>query len=127
MLIIQNGYNCDYEMKLFYGLFFDKDEDVSVYSNFEYKNKEINVYTEIICNGTAYFEDYYFDNLSLSEIADNAKISRNAVHKHIKSTENKLLFFEDKLKLCQKEKEINNILESIEDENLKNKIKKIFN
>ncbi len=74
-----------------------------------------------------YFEDYYFDNLSLSEIADNAKISRNAVHKHIKSTENKLLFFEDKLKLCQKEKEINNILESIEDENLKNKIKKIFN
>ncbi len=60
MLIIQNGYNCDYEMKLFYGLFFDKDEDISVYSNFEYKDKKINVYTEIICSGTAYFEDYYF-------------------------------------------------------------------
>ena len=60
MLIIQNGYNCDYEMKLFYGLFFDKDDDISVYSNFEYKSKTINVYTEIIYNGTAYFEDYYF-------------------------------------------------------------------
>ena len=41
-----------------------------------------------------YFEDYYFDNLSLGEIAENNNISRNAIHKHIKSTENKLLFYE---------------------------------
>ena len=33
-----------------------------------------------------YFEDYYFDNLSLAEISENYQISRNAVHKHIKST-----------------------------------------
>lgn len=31
-----------------------------------------------------YFMDYYFNNLSLGEIADNLKISRNAVHKQIK-------------------------------------------
>ena len=31
-----------------------------------------------------YFEDYYFDNLSLKEIAENSGISRNAVHKHIR-------------------------------------------
>ncbi len=60
MLIIQNGYKCDYEMKLFYGFFFDKNEDISVYSNFEYKDGIINVYTEIICFGKAFFEDYYF-------------------------------------------------------------------
>ena len=46
-----------------------------------------------------YFEDYYFDNLSLSEIAENNNISRNAVHKHIKSAEEKLTFYEEKLRL----------------------------
>ena len=45
MLIIQNGYECDYEMKLFYGLFFSAEEDICVFSNFEYKDKTINVYT----------------------------------------------------------------------------------
>ena len=46
-----------------------------------------------------YFEDYYFNNLSLAEIAENNDTSRNAIHKHIKDTENKLLAYEDKLKL----------------------------
>lgn len=60
MLIVQNGYECDYEIKLFYGLFFDEDEDIYVYSNFEYKNKVINVYTEIIYGNDTYFDDYYY-------------------------------------------------------------------
>ena len=30
-----------------------------------------------------YFEDYYFNNLSLGEISDNIGISRNAIHKVI--------------------------------------------
>ena len=37
------------------------------------------------------FKSYYFDNLSLDEIADNNNISRNAIHKHIKSAEEKLV------------------------------------
>ena len=61
MLIIQNGYECDYEMKLFYKLYFDMNEDIYVYSNFEYKDKVINVYTEIIYNGDTYFDDFYYD------------------------------------------------------------------
>lgn len=61
MLIIQNGYECDYEMKLFYKLYFDMNEDIYVYSNFEYKDKVINVYTEIIYNGGTYFDDFYYD------------------------------------------------------------------
>ena len=28
-----------------------------------------------------YFKDYYFKNLSLSEISENKKISRNAIYK----------------------------------------------
>ncbi len=64
MLIVQNGYECDYEMKLFYKLFFGEEEDVSVYSNFEYKEKNINVYTEIIYGTKVYFDDfnYSFDD-----------------------------------------------------------------
>ena len=61
MLIVQNGYECDYEMKLFYKLFFNENEDVIVYSNFEYKDKKINVYTEIIYGTDTYFDDYYYD------------------------------------------------------------------
>lgn len=61
MLIIQNGYDCDYELKLFAGLFFDAEEDVCVYSDFKYNGKQINVYTQINYDGLSYFHDHYFD------------------------------------------------------------------
>ncbi|MBO6145526.1 MAG: DNA-binding protein [Bacilli bacterium] len=70
-----------------------------------------------------YFEDYYFNNLSLGEIAEEEKISRNAVHKQIKSAQEKLEFYDSKLKLIEKEKEI---LETIKDDNLKERITKII-
>ena len=60
MLIVQNGYECDYEMKLFYKLFFGEDEDVTVYSNLNYEDKTVNVYTEIIYGSDVYFDDYYY-------------------------------------------------------------------
>lgn len=74
-----------------------------------------------------YFEDYYFDNLSLSEIAENNNISRNAVHKHIKSAEEKLMFYEEKLSLYKKETMINQRLKEIKDQSLRKKILKILN
>ena len=49
-----------------------------------------------------YFEDYYFNNLSLGEIAENTGLSRNAIHKNIKSVEEKLCFYEEKLELCKR-------------------------
>ena len=61
-----------------------------------------------------YFEDYYFNNLSLGEISDNIGISRNAVHKVIKNIEERLLFFEDKLRLYEKSNEIRNILSAVD-------------
>ena len=45
-----------------------------------------------------YFKYYYFDNLSLSEIADNLNLSRNAIHKQLKLIEEKLEFYDNKLK-----------------------------
>ncbi len=70
-----------------------------------------------------YFEDYYFNNLSLSEISDNLGVSRNAVHKQIKVASSKLIEFENKLKLLEKNKKLIEIQKLIEDE----KIKKMLN
>ncbi len=72
-----------------------------------------------------YFEDYYFNNLSLGEISDNIGISRNAIHKVIKNIEEKLLFYEDKLKLYDKNIKINKLLNDVDD-NLKDKIKELL-
>ena len=70
-----------------------------------------------------YFKDYYFSNLSLSEISENYNISRTAVHKRIKKVEEYLIDYESKLKLYEKEKKILAVIN--EDE--KEEIKKILN
>jgi len=72
------------------------------------------------------FEDYYFNNLSLSEIADNNKISRNAIHKTIKNVEEKLAEYEEKIKIYEKEEKIKSIISEIEDVELREKIKKVY-
>ena len=69
-----------------------------------------------------YFIYYYMENLSLSEISENYNISRNAVHKQIKDAENKLLFYEEKLKLSENGKKIEKILDKIEDKKIKEEI-----
>jgi len=72
-----------------------------------------------------YFEDYYFNNLSLQEIADNNQISKNAVHKALKEIVSKLEYYEDKLKLYEKSKKINKLIENI-DEKIKEEIKELI-
>ena len=49
-------------------------------------------------------ELYYYEDLSLSEIAENMSITRQGVHDHIKNAQIFLLSCEDALSLCQKEK-----------------------
>ena len=72
-----------------------------------------------------YSEYYYFNNLSLGEISDNIGVSRNAVHKVIKNIEDKLLFYEDKLKLYYKSNKIRNYIVNI-DEDIKRKIEELI-
>lgn len=69
------------------------------------------------------FKDYYFDNLSLGEVAESHNLSRNAVHKRLKKIEKDLLNYEEKLKLYEKEQKILNL---INDNKLKEQIKKIL-
>lgn len=66
-----------------------------------------------------YFEEYYFNNLSLAEIGDNFGVSRNAVHKVIQGVEEKLSFYEEKLGLYKKNRVICDIIEKTNDEKLK--------
>lgn len=73
-----------------------------------------------------YFKNYYFDNLSLSEISENMNVSRNAIHKQLKVIEEKLNFYEDSLHLYDKDNKLNKIIEEIEDKNVKKKLKELL-
>jgi len=73
-----------------------------------------------------YFEDYYFNNLSLGEIAENTGLSRNAIHKNIKSVEEKLQFYEEKLELYKKKNIVEDIIKELEDENIIKKLQNLY-
>ncbi len=73
-----------------------------------------------------YFEEYYFDNLSLGEISSNLNVSRNAVHKSILLVEEKLKFYEEKLRLFHKTNIIHDIIKEIKDDKIKNKLKELI-
>ena len=71
-----------------------------------------------------YFEEYYFNNLSLSEMSEIYEVSRSAVGKSLKEIESKLNNYEDKLKIYNKLNKVNKL---IKDDTLKAKIEDIFN
>lgn len=73
----------------------------------------------------SYFKDYYFKNLTLSEISENENVSRNAVHKQIKDAENKLNHYETILKQYQNSLKIKQIIKNLDPE-IKNKIEELL-
>ena len=78
------------------------------------------IYLNLLTNKQQqYFEEYYFDDLSISEIASNHEISRNAVFDQIKRVILNLEEYETKLKLVDKIAKIEGL--SFDSE-LKNKI-----
>ena len=58
-----------------------------------------------------YFEDYYYNNYSLGEIAEDNEVSRNAVHNQLKIVEEKLEEFERNLELVSKKEKVLALLE----------------
>ena len=87
--------------------------DKKIYLNnlYDYYSK---LFTEKQCS---YYEDYYFNDLSLSEIAENNNVSRNAVHSQIKIVEEKLELYENLLGLYKKSLEIKKLLDGSKIEN----------
>lgn len=73
-----------------------------------------------------YFEDYYYSNYSLGEIAEVNKVSRNAVHNQLKIVEERLEELEGILHLVQKREEILSLLENKVSDDILEKIKEIL-
>lgn len=66
------------------------------------------IYSDLLTiNQKNYFKSYYFEDLSLSEIAENYNVSKTLIGKTLKQVENKLIDLENSLK-------INNILNKLE-------------
>lgn len=95
--------------------------------DFIYINNLYDYYQQLLTDKQRqYFEDYYFNNLSLSEISTNYGISRNAVHKQLKEVENKLCDYESKLKLYEKRMKLEKIINNIKDDRLKKELEKLI-
>ena len=73
-----------------------------------------------------YFDDYYMNDLSLSEIAENYNVSRNAVHNQLKIVEEKIMHYEKVLGLKRKKEEVINLLSNKIDEEVLDKINEIL-
>ena len=85
-------------------------------------NVKISILLEIYGNlltdkQRALLENYYNQDLSLSEIAENEQITRQAVRDNLKKGENKLFEYEEKLSLMRKqimqEEQIANIISEL--------------
>ena len=72
-----------------------------------------------------YYESYYFEDYSLTEIADNESVSRNAVFNQVKIVEERLEFYEEKLNLYKNANQIRELIKDLDD-NLKNKIEELI-
>ena len=73
-----------------------------------------------------YFTSYYFDNLSYGEISEKYGISRNAIYHQLKLIEEKLMFYEEKLKLYSKKETIDDIIELVNNKEIKERLKELF-
>ena len=79
--------------------------------DFVYFNNLFDIYGDLLTiNEKNTFRDYYQEDLSLSEIADEKSVSRSAIQKTIKNVIEKLNYYEDKLKIYEKNSKLNKIL-----------------
>ncbi len=92
-----------------------------------YYNELYDLYGELLTEKQReYFEDYYFNNLSYAEMADDFDVSRNAIFKQVHIVTDKLIEYEDKLHLLEKKKKLLEIIDEVEDKNIKNKLEEII-
>ena len=85
-----------------------------------YYNNLYDYYGELLTDKQKdYYEDYYFNDLSLAEIAENNKVSRNAIHNQLKIAIEKLEMYEKTLKLYEKRLKITRIIDKVDIETKK--------
>ncbi len=73
-----------------------------------------------------YFEDYYFHNLSYSEMSENYQVSRNAIFKQVHFTMKKLLEYERQIGLYAKNQKIKEIISTISDKSIQKQLEDLL-
>lgn len=73
-----------------------------------------------------YFENYYYEDYNLQEIADNYEVSKAYVGKYINDITEKIENYEKVLKVAEKTKRIRELIADQDDEILKLKIEEIL-
>lgn len=73
-----------------------------------------------------YFKDYYFDNLSLAEIAENYGVSRNAIHNQLRDVRELLERYENTLHIALKNQKLEELVKMYDNQSLKDKIREII-
>ena len=92
-----------------------------------YLNDLFDIYQDLLTDKQQmYFKDYYFDNLSYGEIGEKYQISRNAIFKQLKNIEEKLEFYEEKLKMLEKKRNIDDIINIVDDKRIKDTLRNLF-
>lgn len=85
-----------------------------------YLNSLFDIYSELFTpHEIETYKEYYYNDLSLSEIAENNDVTRNAIHKTLKNVCDKLNFYEDKLHIYKNKTIIKNYLDNNKIEELK--------
>lgn len=72
------------------------------------------------------FSLFYEEDLSLQEIADVRSVSKSAIGNAITTINNKLNTYEEKLGFLNKTNKLKTLLEKIEDKELQDKMKRVF-
>lgn len=98
---------------------------------FNYVNELFDTYGSLLTESQyQMLEQYYIFNLSLSEIAEEFEISRTAVQDAVKKGIQKCKVYEEKLKLVEKKKTLNCLVDELDKSNLekiKEEIRKVIN
>lgn len=92
-----------------------------------YYNELFEIYSDLLTDKEKEaYKDYYFEDLSLSEIADNKKVSRAAVQKMVKTVVDKLNNYEQSLHIHKLKKDLFKVLELNDVNEIKSHIDKVL-
>lgn len=91
-----------------------------------YYNELYDLYNSLLTDKQKeYYEGYYFNDLSLSEMAEDYDVSRNAIFKQVHNVVEKLIEYENKLHLYEKKNKLLEIIDNIDDKKIKKELEEL--
>ena len=95
--------------------------------NFIYYNDLFSIYSPLLTdNEKNSFKEHYFEDLSLSEIAEEKNISRAAVHKTVNNVIDKLNYYESILHIYENKSALKECLDINDLDLIKSKINELL-